>query len=107
MKNWKILFFITLAALLATNIFWLYKGIDAGITHTYQQVTLDRKIKAIDILSELIVIGGQKYSKNDILHTLRQNHKEAFIVEEENLINIEGITFIFSNDQIKKVEVSN
>jgi hypothetical protein len=104
MKKWKISFFVTLLALLATNIIWLYKAIDAGVTYTYQQVSLDDKSKAVEMLGKLIVKGGKEYSKKDILHILRQANKEAFIVEKENLINVDGVQFIFNDGKLSEVK---
>ncbi len=104
MKIWKVSFFITLLALLVTNAFWLYTVIDSGVTYTYQQVTLNEKAKAVEILGALIVKGGNKYTKKDILHILRQVNKNAFIVEEDNLIDAEGVKFIFKNGTLSKVK---
>lgn len=95
---------MTLLALLATNAFWFYTAIDAGVTYTYQQVSLDEKSKSVKMLGEVIVKGGTKYTKKDILHILRQVNKEAFIVEEENLINVEGTSFIFINNKLSEVK---
>ena len=104
MKKWKWSFFVTLVLLVATNIFWLYSIIDAGVTYTYQQVSYDEKSKAVIILGELIIKGGQKYTKKDILYILRQAYKDAFIVEEENLINIEGVQFIFREGRLSEIK---
>ena len=104
MNKWKISFFITLFALVITNVAWLYTVIDNGVTYTYQQVHLDEKEKSVDMLSNLIVKGGKKYSKKDILHILRQTNKDAFIVEEENLINVEGVMFIFKNGTLSEIK---
>ena len=104
MNKWKLSFFIALAALLVTNVSWLYTVVDSGVTYTYQQVSLDEKAKAIKILGGLIVKGGQKYTKKDILHILRQANKEAFIVEEENLIDAEGVKFIFKDGMLSEVK---
>ena len=104
MKKWKWGFFVTLALLIATNAFWFYTVIDAGVTYTYQQVSLDDKSRAVKILGELIVKGGKEYSKKDILHILRQTYKGAFIVEEDNLINVEGVNFIFVNGKLSEVK---
>ena len=76
MKYWKKLFFITLVLLIVSNLFWLYSTIDAGVTYTYKQVSLEEKSKAINMLGSLIVKGGQKYTKRDILHILRQANKK-------------------------------
>jgi hypothetical protein len=104
MNRWKLSFFITLIALVVTNSFWLYKVIDAGVTYTYQQVSLDEKTKAVKLLGALLVKDGQKYTKKDVLYILRQLNKDAFIVEEENLINIDGVKFIFINDKLSEVK---
>jgi|SRR5450830_1054149 len=104
MNKWKLSFFIILIALVVTNSFWLYKAIDAGVTYTYQQVTLDEKTKAVEMLGALLVKNGQQYTKKDVLYILRQLNKDAFIVEQENLINIEGVKFIFINDKLSEVK---
>ncbi|WAR45629.1 Imm58 family immunity protein [Methylomonas rapida] len=104
MNKWKASFFVILALLIATNVFWLYTTIDAGVTYTYQQVTLDEKSKAVGMLGALVVKGGQQYTKKDILHILRQLNKDAFIVEEANLIDVEGVQFIFVNGKLVEVK---
>ena len=104
MNKWKWAFFVTLAILIATNSFWVYSAVDAGVTYTYQQVSLDDKSRAVKMLGELIVKGAHKYTKKDILHILRQSNKDAFIVEEENLIDVEGVKFIFTNGKLSDVK---
>lgn len=97
-------FFITLLILVVTNVFWIYIVIDNGITHTYQQVTFEKKLETIKILSDFLVKEGEKYTKKDILYMLRQRNKESFIVEKENSINIENIKFIFKNNILIEIE---
>lgn len=104
MNKWKSSFFIILIALVVTNSFWLYKAIDAGVKYTYQQVTLDEKTKAVEMLGALLVKNDQQYTKKDVLYILRQLNKDAFIVEQENLINIKGVKFIFINDKLSEVK---
>jgi len=104
MNKWKLSFFFTLVLLLVSNLFWFYSALDAGVTYTYQQVSLDDKTKAVKILGELIVKGGNKYTKKDILHLLRQAYKDALIVEEENSININGVHFIFKDGNLSEIK---
>ncbi len=104
MNKWKISFFVFVALLVATNLWWLYAAIDAGVTSTYQQVSFDEKSKAVEMLGALVVRGGQQYTKKDVLHVLRQLNKGAFIVEEENLIDVEGVKFIFLNGKLSEVK---
>ncbi|OOE91919.1 hypothetical protein BZG76_08705 [Salinivibrio sp. AR647] len=58
MNNWKASFFVTLTLLVGSNLFWLYSAIDAGITYTYQQVSLDDLNDAHSFLGDLVVKGG-------------------------------------------------
>jgi hypothetical protein len=104
MNKWKVSFFVALGLLVATNIWWLYSAMDAGVTYTYQQVTLDEKSKAVEMLGTLVVKGGQQYTKKDVLHILRQMNKDAFIVEDESQIDVEGIKFIFKNGKLSEVK---
>ncbi|HEY8271443.1 MAG TPA: hypothetical protein VIG33_11190 [Pseudobdellovibrionaceae bacterium] len=53
--------------------------------------------------SALVVKGGQQYTKKDILHILRQVNKDAFIVEEENLIDVDSVKFFFANGKLSEV----
>jgi hypothetical protein len=103
MNQWKVSFFVAVVVLIATNIFWLYSAIDAGVTYTYQQVSLDEKSKAVGMLSALVVKGGQQYTKKDIHHILCQVNKDAFIVEEENLMDVDSVKFFFTNGKLSEV----
>jgi hypothetical protein len=103
MRKWKWSFFVTFALLITTNGFWFFSAIDAEVTYTYQKVSLDDKSKAIKMLGNLIVKGGQKYTKQEILHLIHQANKEAFIVDEENIINVERVQFMFKGDKLSEI----
>jgi len=104
MNIWKTSFFITLLILIVTNLFWLYVVIDNGVTYTYQQTSLNEKDKAIDMLGSLIVKGGQRYTKKEILHLLRQANQDAFIVDEKNTIDVDGVQFIFNHGKLSNIQ---
>ena len=103
MNKWKISFFLCVAALIVTNLFWLYQIVDSGVTLTYQQVTIDEQAKIIESLGELVVKGAKDYSQKDILYLLRKSNPRAFIVEDQNKITFEGAQFIFDNGKLIKV----
>ncbi len=103
MKKWKILFFTSLVLLVVTNLFWLYKSIDIGITQTYQGDSTEKQEEVIGILSELIIEGAKKYSQEDILFLLRQKYPDGFIVMEENKVIYYGIHFEFENDSLVSI----
>jgi hypothetical protein len=103
MNNWKASFFVTLTLLVGSNLFWLYSAIDAGITYTYQQVSLDDLNDAHSFLGDLVVKGGKDYSQKDILHLVRQSYPNAFIVEDGNKIIVNNVTFTFEGGKLSKV----
>jgi len=103
MNKWKVSFFATLTLLVGSNLFWLYTAIDAGVTYTYQQVSLDDLSDAHSFLGELVVKGGKEYSQKDILHLVRQSYPNAFIVEEDNKIMVNKVTFTFEGGKLSKV----
>jgi len=103
MKKWKPLFYSCLILLIVSNLFWVYKTIDAGTSMTYQGVTIQDQEQVIEILGELIIEGADNYSQKDILHILRQKYPDGFIVEEQNKIIYEGIHFKFRNDSLVEV----
>ncbi len=99
----EIIFFRYSHPLVGSNLFWLYSAIDAGITYTYQQVSLDDLSDSHQFLGELVVKGGKEYSQKDILHLVRQSYPNAFIVEEGNKILVNKVTFTFKNGKLSKV----
>lgn len=104
MNKWKVSFFVSLLALLITSSVWLYTALDMSVSYTYQQVSLDEKENAMNMLGALIVEGGKMHAQKDILHFLRKTNKDAFIVENENIITIRGVKFIFENGRLSEVK---
>ena len=100
MNKWKVAFFVMLTTLILSNGFWVCSAIDSGISYTYQQASLDDIGEANKFLGELIVKGGKEYNQKDILHLIRQSYPNAFIVEEDNLIKINYVTFEFKNNKL-------
>ena len=103
-KTWKILFFASLLILVASNIFWFGVAIDYGLTINYQSMDLSAQEQTIKALGNLIVKGSKQYSKQDILHLLRQANKDAFIVEEDNNIIFENLVFEFKEGKLVNVK---
>ena len=103
MKKWKISFFVMLVILIASNLFWAYQVLDQGITVTYHQVTIDNQKKSIEILGRLIKQNASNLNQKDILYLLRKSSPEAFIVEERNLVILDGLKFEFSDGKLVKI----
>jgi hypothetical protein len=56
------------------------------------------------MLGALVVKGGRQYTKKDVLNIVRQMNKDAFLVEEENLSDVDGVKFIFVNGKLSEVK---
>ena len=104
MNKWKVAFFVVLIIALASNGYLFYHLVDSGISYSYLHDDYDAKSRQLIALGELVVAGADEYSRSDILHLLRQAKKDAFIVEEEDVIDFEGIRFIFDGEKLTKVE---
>lgn len=84
-------------------MFHVFGTLDEGISYTYLKVSYDDQVKANEVLGKLIVKGGQNYSQKDILHILRQEYPEGFIVEEGSTISMGQNYFEFDHDRLVKV----
>jgi hypothetical protein len=104
MNKWKVAFFVVLILGLASNGYLFYHLVDSGISYSYLHDDYDAQSRQLNALGELVVAGADEYTKSDILHLLRQAKKDAFIVEEEDVIYFEGIRFIFDGEKLKKIE---
>jgi hypothetical protein len=104
MNKWKVAFFVVLILALASNGYLFYQLVDSGISYSYLHDNYDAKSRQLNTLGELVVAGADEYTKSDILHLLRQAKKDAFIVEEEEVIHFEGIRFIFEGEKLTKIE---
>ncbi|WP_136799240.1 Imm58 family immunity protein [Desulfosediminicola ganghwensis] len=94
---------ISIVVLVLTNVFWFYKIIDIGITHTYFKVSYEEKVRGLEILTNLVLKGAQKYSKKDLLVTIREQNPNAFIVEDDERISIDGVSFIYENEKMIQI----
>jgi hypothetical protein len=101
MNKWKSAFFVSLALLVVVSCGLLYAVIDQGVSLTYMQVSYDDQVQANTVLGDLVVMGGQEYSQKDLVHLLRQEYPDAFIVEDGETISIGSNSFYFSHDRLE------
>ena len=104
MNKWKVAFFVALLVGLASNAYLFYQLLDSGISYSYLHDSYTDETRRFNALGELVIAGADEYSKADILHLLRQADMDAFIVEEDNAIHYEGVTFVFESDKLLGVE---
>lgn len=97
-------FFICLVALIASNVFWVYRLFDLSVSYSYMGASYAEAVKAKEALGNLVVLGSSDYSKKDFLHLLRQAYPDEFIVEKNSDIVIWPVQFTFENDRLVKVQ---
>ena len=103
MNKWKVAFFVSFAISISVVAVLLYGMLDQGISFTYLEVSYDDQVKANKVLGNLIVEGGQEYSQKDLLHLLRQEYPDAFIVESDNKVSMGPNSFVFENGRLSSV----
>lgn len=104
MNKWKVAFFVVLVFSLASSGYLFYQLVDGGISYSYLHDDYDTQSRQLDALAELVVAGADEYTKSDILLLMRQQKKDAFIVEEDDAIHFEGIRFVFDGEKLIKIE---
>jgi len=80
-RTWIVLLVI---ALLSTNAFWIIQTLDAGMSYTYQQASLDtasEKVEAAIVISNLGIIG---LSKSEALEKLKALEGDYSIFEKSD-----------------------
>jgi hypothetical protein len=101
MSGWKLSFFAVLFILIGVLASASYVIIDQGVTYTYQQETLDRTKASLDVYKLVLASGGSSYSKKDLVHFLRTEYPNSFIVDNDNKVSIDGnATFCFLEERI-------
>ena len=106
MNRWKVAFFVCLGFAAISISTLLYGILDQAVTLTYQQDSCDSISRGSDILGNIIVKRGQRYSQADVLHLLRQEYPDAFIVESGDRISMRDVSFCFENGKLSEVNCS-
>ena len=104
MKKWKVAFFVVLVLGLASNGILLYGLIGSAVSYSYLYDSYDAESRRFSALGDLVVAGADGYTQEDVLHLLRQANKDAFIVEEGNVLHYEGVSFVFEGDKLTQVQ---
>lgn len=104
MNKWKVAFFAVLILGLASNGYLYYLLVDVGISYSYLYDSYEAEARRFSALGDLVIAGADDYTQADVLHLLRQANKDALIAEEENVLHFEGISFVFDDDKLTKVE---
>lgn len=103
MNKWKFLTLLFASLWLITGGYFVYSGIDQGYRYAYLNQSFSELSDSNAFLGSLVVNGAKEHSKKDVLHLLRQNSPEAFIVEDESSITLRNTTFHFKNDKLVRV----
>ncbi|MGK7391379.1 MAG: hypothetical protein ACNS60_13570 [Candidatus Cyclobacteriaceae bacterium M2_1C_046] len=94
---WKILFWICLVLLLATNISWLYHTIDVAVGHGYYQVSCNEYQKDILSLKQILYTKKSKKEALEFLDAYKIDH-EGFQKGEDFIISLSSFQLIYGPD---------
>ena len=84
-------------ALIGSNIWWAYGALDAGITYTYQQDSLQKSQEALKQALAVIKASGQGATKDAVLAAAISNAEDAIEpFEKEGYIWVGSIGLRFS-----------
>jgi len=103
MKNkWKLAFWISLIALIATNLFWFYQVIDQGVTITYMEEGYSDTENDLETLIGLI--NSTHLTKKEIKTKLENHRFYEFMDFKSDTIGLERVMLIFENNELKTIK---
>lgn len=102
-KSWKAGFWCCFIGLLVSNVYWCLVVIDQAATNKYTEMDLHSQRQAVSELGNLIVTGIESTSKKDVVFLLRQANPDAFIVDDEEHVIYQNISFYFNNDRLVSI----
>ncbi len=94
MVTWKRAFFGLLALFFGVTGFLLYAAIDHGISYSYLKTSFDDSNRSLQLLAALYPLD--RYNKEDVVHIIRQQKPDAFIVERPCFVAVDGLRFDFN-----------
>ncbi len=99
--KWKLAFFTSIGVSLIVAVVMAYGIVDQGITITYMSDGYERTERDLKRLAEIF---PQNYAKKDIIFMLRKKNSNAFIVENECTVQLDGLRFEFDqNGKLKNI----
>ena len=102
-KSWKAGFWCCFIVLLVSNAYWWLVVIDQAAKNKYTEMELHSQKQAVSELGNLIVTGIESTSKKDVVFILRQANPDAFIVDDEEHVIYQNISFYFKNDRLVSI----
>ena len=99
--KWKWAFFISIAVSAIVFVIMAYGLLDQSITITYMSEGYEKTERD---LKRLATIFPNDYDKKDILFLLRKKNPDAFIVENDCTVQLNGLRFEFDgNGRLKNI----
>ena len=102
-KSWKAGFWCCFIGLLVSNVYWCLVVIDQAATNKYTEMDLHSQRQAVSELGNLIVTGIESTSKKDVVFLLRQANPDAFIMDDNQQVIYQNISFYFKNDRLVSI----
>lgn len=98
MKNTTIAILALTALLIATNMFWLYKMVDAGISYTHLRTSYeDARGTALQALALLPEVASQSTSRQAAIDVVQRVQPEAMAFEKDGFVWVGDIGLRFDS----------
>ncbi len=98
MKRSTIAILALSAALVATNMFWLYKLVDAGISYTYLQTSYDdARGTALQALALLPEVARQSTNREAAIDAVQRVQPQAMPFEKDGFVWVGDIGLRFDS----------
>lgn len=104
MIAWKAVALATVAAALASNAWWLYQAVDAGVTNAYQEQVHGEINRKADLLAGLLIASSPHLSSKDVMALARRVAPDSFIVTDSSGVSVDGVGFRFEGDRLVRVD---
>jgi hypothetical protein len=107
MKKSTITILVLIVVVLGTNAWWAYHALDAGVSFTYQSVSLEENQQALkQSLSILRVLTPTDVSREKIINAAQNSWKSGEPFEKDGYIWVGRLGLLFNEDnqlvEIKK-----
>ena len=102
-KSWKAGFWCCFIAMLVSNVYWCLVVLDHTLANKYTEMELHSQKQAVSEWGKLIVTGIESTSKKDVVFLLRQDNPGAFIMDDEEQVIYQNISFYFKNDRLVSI----
>lgn len=101
--NYKLGFFVLLAIVVLTNLFWLVQLLDRSIAADHAQQEHRYQSKDLDLLRQLTIDLAACSDKAAFSKLLKSKYANRIVKEEDGLLFVDGVGFGFEGERLSQI----